>query len=158
MFTKPKKATTFDTKYSGDPAFDQEHPEFSLEKWLETRDEKYLPVKNGVNPVRYVFRRLRGTELERAEAWLRLHPDDHLGMMFELVVRALHELDGAAYENGDEVKLSFRPDREGCRRLDEASIEMLKDADRKLVAEDKSSLLQELGLAVTREMFGDPLA
>ena len=48
--------------YSKDPAFDAEHEDFDHERWVETQDAKFLPMKNGVKPVEFTMHRLDAME------------------------------------------------------------------------------------------------
>jgi len=44
--------------YSKDPALDRDSEAFDHDKWIETGDDKYLPVKDGLTPVRFTLKRL----------------------------------------------------------------------------------------------------
>lgn len=41
---------------SFDPAIDKENPDFNHAKYVETGDEKYLPIKQGEKPTKFVLR------------------------------------------------------------------------------------------------------
>ena len=55
MFEQPTLSGEYVHFYSGDPAFDQDNPNFDHEKWCETGDPKFLPRRDG-GPEPFEFR------------------------------------------------------------------------------------------------------
>jgi hypothetical protein len=158
MFTRPDPKT-FEVIYSHDPAIDTDSKQYDAEKYFDTRDEQYLPMKNGGTPVRYQFRRLRGTGYAQLLAWMNTNSDDHIGALFEMVVRSLESMDGAEFDDGTPIKVGHLFDKQQRhRRLNEDTIETLMAADEGVRIAGKPSLIAELGLAISKEIFGGPLS
>lgn len=59
---KPSLIREFDYIYSKDPALDVEHEDFDHDKYKETGDLKYLPLKEGIQPAIFGLRPLNSKE------------------------------------------------------------------------------------------------
>lgn len=145
---KPTLSDDYTHIYSKDPAIDQTLPDYDPEKWGETGEAKYLPVKPGDEPVRFTLRHLRG----RAKAVLtdRLAAEGHAQTFVEAVALALVRIENGQLDDGTPFQVGFTEDkRDRVRRCDDRTLDLLYSVD-------NAELIIELGNRVIRETFGNP--
>jgi len=146
---KPTCSENYQHIYSNDPAVDQKHPDFDPEKWAETGDGKWLPLRPGAEPVRFELRHLRG----RAKAYLTDRQASGVGgasTLTDAVSLALVKIYNGIREDGSEfdVKTVMVKDAR-LSMADDDTIDTLYSVD-------NGSLIAELGLRIFKETFGNP--
>lgn len=145
MFKAISVSGTYVHYCSTDPAFDRtEDSGFDHDKWIDTGDEKFLPRRNGVEPVRFVLRHL--SEDER-----NLVIDLQTGRggataLSKAVQLALQKVEPFLDEAGHEHAVG-RELKGGVACVDDATMRLLRTWP---------GLVEELGGRVARETFGNP--
>ena len=95
--------------WTDDPAIDSSSPEFNADKYIETGDEKYLPMKEGEEPTRF-----RIAPLTRKQ-WLEVSSQGGLTAQVDVAVAyALRGVENLEI-NGSPLHLETEPTSKGNR-------------------------------------------
>jgi len=137
-----RKSATDVFKYISllDPAVDHESPALDWEKYLETRDEQYIPLKEGCQAARF---HLRPIEPEQEKYALSMPSD--AAKFYEYVAFGLHAVENFTVD-GQPVAVK-RKTVNNLERADKKSLHQIFDAD----------LFKELGGIVATISRLDPL-
>lgn len=145
MFSKPSSVTEYTHYYSKDPAFDQDHADFSPETFADTGELRYLPRKpGGPEPTAFTLRPLS----KRERLWIQAKAEEGSLMLVYWAV-SLGVVDARPILlDGDEHRVS---------RVKDGSVTHLSDYDMEILsAVDDGALLGELARRILTEATADP--
>lgn len=130
-----------------------EHTVFDFERYCETGDEKYVPVKQGMAPMRFELKHLYGRTLNHARSMFRRSIDDdtftEIDICFSLVELALVGCSNVMCD-GEEMAIERSLCTDRMERVDPSIMDILYE---------KPALVMELGNRVASEdIMRDPLS
>jgi hypothetical protein len=155
MFKRQTATGEYSHVYSRDRAVDVEASAFDHEQFLKTADSKFLPLKNGGQPVEFLLNHCGWREKAVISGlFSKYSEEEHLLLFYELVSLCLVGIRNGAYvEDGKTVEVERAYDKK--RNVNVAD----KDSMDALCSVDGGSLLIEIGNRIIKETFpADPLS